>query len=121
MALSIQRINPLYFLIAAVAIFTIHCGSLSLAGTSMDENYVRLCRYAFSFIIAIWALKKIKNENLTKPFELSAFLFFLWPLILPYYLFKTDRFMGILMYLGILVLLTIPTILLFCIEILIYY
>jgi hypothetical protein len=40
---------------------------------------------------------------------------------LPYYLFKTDRFMGILMYLGILVLLTIPTILLFFIEILIYF
>jgi hypothetical protein len=121
MALSIQRINPLYFLIAAVAIFTIHCGSLALVGTVPDENYVKLCRYAFSFIIATWAFNKIKNGNFTIPYELSAFLFFLWPLILPYYLFKTDRFMGILMYLGILVLLTIPTILLFFIEILIYF
>jgi pimeloyl-ACP methyl ester carboxylesterase len=120
MALSIQRINPLYFLITAVAIFTIHCGSLALAGAVPDENYLRLCRYAFNFIIATWAFNKIKNENLTIPFELSAFLFFVWPLILPYYLFKTDRFIGILMYLGILVMLTIPAILKLFIEILIF-
>jgi hypothetical protein len=59
------------------------------------------------FLVA-WVRADGRNLGFSAPYEFDAFLFFAWPLALPYYLCKTRGPSGLLAAFGIWVLLILP-------------
>lgn len=120
MTLARRLITPINILFIAVAIFSLHCAVLSYYGAWPTEISQKLWRFSFSFLVACWVKQDCRKRGLNAPFEFAAFMFFLWPILLPFHLFKTHRFKGLLIYLGILFMNFLPTILIITIELTLY-
>jgi hypothetical protein len=67
--------------------------------------------------VAWWVEGDRKAKGISAPFEYSAFMFFVWPVLAPYYLFKSRRWRGLALGLGLIVFSSIPDI----VAIAIYY
>lgn len=63
---------------------------------------------AFPTLLAWWIEHDRRTKRYAAPFEFSAFVFFLWPVIVPYYLTKTRGWRGLLMGLGFWVWQVLP-------------
>jgi hypothetical protein len=64
--------------------------------------------FVFSLLVAVWATKEPRQAEFSAPFEFGAFLYFAWPVVLPYYLTKTRGLEGIVLFLGFLALYFMP-------------
>jgi hypothetical protein len=59
-----------------------------------------LGNFAFALILTWWVRADRQKRNFDASYEFDALLLFLWFLVLPYYLFRTRRFKGLLMAAG---------------------
>lgn len=59
-----------------------------------------LWAFIFAILVAVWAVNEPKQRDFSAPFEFSAFLYFAWPIVLPYYLYKTRGYEGVILFLG---------------------
>ena len=60
---------------------------------------------AFLFLVALWLVEDSKSyPSIYKPFEFGFLVYVLSPLYLPYYLWRTRRFLGLLLLVGFVVL-----------------
>jgi len=60
---------------------------------------------AFLFLVALWLVEDSKSyPAIYKPFEFGFLVYVLSPLYLPYYLWRTRRFWGLLLLVGFVVL-----------------
>lgn len=100
---SIIKINQIYFLFVAIGIICIHNITLAVGGSIPSDASAKIWNFTYSFIVASWSYQKIKKNNISTPYEMPAFLFFLWTILLPYYLYKSEKMTGIAKYLGILI------------------
>ena len=55
----------------------------------------------FQTIVALWIRADRLARQLKMPFEFDAFVFFLWPVLVPYYFCKTRGLRGSLIALGV--------------------
>lgn len=63
-------------------------------GYELSQNTGRLWLFTLSYIIA-WSVEEDRKlKRFSAPFEFSAFVFFAWPVVVPYYLFKTRGWSG---------------------------
>jgi hypothetical protein len=62
--------------------------------TNLFENLL------FASILTWWVRADRKERNFDASYEFDALLLFLWFVVLPYYLFRTRRFKGLLMTAG---------------------
>ena len=51
---------------------------------------------AFPTLLAIWVRMDRRGRKLGLPFEFEAFVFFGWPLVVPYYLYRTRGTRGLI-------------------------
>lgn len=51
---------------------------------------------AFQLILACWVRVDRQVRGFRAPFEFDAFVFFAWPIVVPYYLYKTRGRRGLL-------------------------
>jgi hypothetical protein len=58
----------------------------------------------FSLLLAIWVGKDRIRRRLSLPFEFDALVFFLWPFVIPYYLYRSRGPRGLGYTAGIYVL-----------------
>lgn len=64
--------------------------------------------FVYTVLVAIWAIKEPKQSEFEAPFEFGAFLYFAWPLVLPYYLVKTRGSEGLVLFAGFIGLYAMP-------------
>ena len=62
--------------------------------TSDEAGYIWV--FGFSLFIAWWVELDRRRRGYGAPFEFSAFVFFAWPVLVPYYLYKTRGRRGVL-------------------------
>ncbi len=66
----------------------------------------------FPTLLAIWVRMDRRNRQLNLPFEFDAFVFFGWPVALPYYLYRTRRNKGLIIVAVIFALYIAPIVIL---------
>lgn len=79
----------------------------------LKEQYVSpstdyLWMLVFALLVAGWTLKEPKHKDFDAPFEFGAFVYFVWPLVLPYYLWKTRGSEGGVLFFGFVGLYYLP-------------
>src|SRR5260370_1651023 len=65
-------------------------GLLSFGAGGLERTRL-LCRFDFSLIVALWVRFDRPSTGFGAPFEFDAFIFFGWPLPLPFFLSFTPR------------------------------
>jgi hypothetical protein len=92
----------LYFLYSAAQV------ALNMQGEVVSDGTDTLWAFIFAILVAVWAKKEPKQREFNAPFEFGAFLYFAWPIILPYYLIKTRGCEGWITFMGFLGLYLLP-------------
>ncbi|MVF14957.1 hypothetical protein FT643_22785 [Ketobacter sp. MCCC 1A13808] len=64
--------------------------------------------FIFAILIAVWSVKEPMQKKFSASFEFSAAVYFAWPLVLPYYLYKTRGYEGLILFLGFAALYLTP-------------
>ena len=67
-----------------------------------------LWQIMFRTILALWVRADRLTRCLKMPFEFDAFVLFLWPVVVPYYFYKTRGLRGSLIALGVYALVLVP-------------
>jgi len=107
----VKRAWPyLAFLLLATLLYTVYRFDCSKHGWPESDAAQGFWRFNYAFLIAWWtgADRRQLNQKFAAPFEFEAFVFFAWPIAFPYYLYKTRRGIGLVLFVGFLILLTIP-------------
>ena len=90
-------------LIHAVGLALLACG-----GKVASDETSLLWKVLFALFVVRWVGQDRRLRDLRTPFEFSAFVFFAWIVVLPYYLYKTRGLRGLLNTLGFWLLAAVP-------------
>jgi hypothetical protein len=85
---------PLVFL---TLIFTAARAVLASHHLSLPGELAKLESVTQQLFVAIWVYLDRQSRRLSLPFEFEAFVFFAWPIALPYYLVKSRGARGLLL------------------------
>jgi hypothetical protein len=80
----------------------------TMRGLNLSRGSGDLWYFTFSYVIALLVEVDRKTRQVPAPFEYAAFVLFVWPLAVPYYLFKTRGWRGFAIGLGLILLAAIP-------------
>jgi hypothetical protein len=69
---------------------------LATRGIPFPESTERLETLAFNLILALRVRSDRRVRNFTVPFEFDAFVFFAWPVVLPWYCYRSRGKRGLL-------------------------
>jgi len=86
-------------------------------GADISRGSGELWYYCFSYSVAWWVEVDRKAKRITAPFEYSAFMFFAWPLLAPWYFFKCRRWRGFALGVGLILLSYVP----YAVAVAVYY
>ena len=64
--------------------------------SARPESTSLLWGFEFQTLLAVWVRMDRRRRNVSLPFEFDAFVFFGWPVALPYYLYRTRGSRGLL-------------------------
>ena len=99
---------PLVAIALLVVLGTAVQAFATLQGGDLSRSTGNLWYFTFSYAVVCWLEPDRRARNIPAPFEYSAFMFFAWPVLAPYYLFKSRRWRGLAMGLGLLALNMLP-------------
>ena len=96
---------PLFLLtaISAVGLFL-----LAFRGRHASDSTLLLATLGFRLMVGYWVIVDARAQRYHPSFDFGAFLFFAWPLVLPYYLYRTRGARGLLFGAAILALAVVP-------------
>lgn len=100
-------------LLLLLAILTaIYATGLSILGShgyaARPEAAALLRGFEFQVLLAIWVRMDRRHRTLSLPFEFDAFVFFGWPVVVPYYLYRTRGGRGVMITVAIYSLYVAP-------------
>jgi hypothetical protein len=95
-------------LVVLTTIFTLELWFAAVHNLVAPETTQLLWDFETSLVLAWWVRIDRQIRGLSVPFEFDAFVFFAWPLLVPYYLYRTRRARGLLLAAGIYGLLLTP-------------
>ncbi len=98
-------------LILLTLIFTAARAVLAFDHLGMPGEPAILESLSQQLFIALWVYLDRKGRHLNLPFEFEAFVFFAWPILLPYYLVKSRGARGLLLAALFFALLILPSVL----------
>ncbi len=105
MAKLLSQITPptalLYLFVVVTQIFS---GIYIAREAEFPPGYILLLRLGFLWIIGWWLQSDNRRHNIKWVYDMGLFLYIAWPLIIPYYLFKTrglKALLTILIFVGI--------------------
>ena len=102
------HIKIVLVLLVMCAIYSYLQIALNLQQLEVSATTETAWNFIFALLVALWALKEPKQREFDAPFEFGAFLYFVWPLTLPYYLVKTRGIEGVILFLGFVAIYAIP-------------
>jgi hypothetical protein len=101
--------KPLLPLLALTLIYSVGLITLALRGVAPSEGLGLLWRLSFSLFTVYWIRADRVTRGMREPFfEFDAFVFFGYPLVVPYYLFRTRGIAGLAGGLGFWILDFLP-------------
>jgi len=89
---------------------------MHLYGSESSTTTITLWTIIFAILVALWAQEDAESSHKEIPFEYSFLVFLLWPLMLAYYLIKSQGLLGCLKFLGFLFIYLMPFIIGFIIT-----
>jgi hypothetical protein len=92
-------------LISAVAHGVLATHHLSMPGESANLGSV-----SQQLFVALWVYLDRQGRHLNLPFEFDAFVFFAWPILLPYHLVRSRGARGLLLAAFFFALLVLPSV-----------
>jgi hypothetical protein len=93
--------RSLFPLVVLGAIFSIGSLIMALHGMPVPNATGKLWSLAFQLMLAFWIHFDRQLRGFHSPYEFDAFVFFAWPIVVPYYLYKTRGGRGLLLAAGI--------------------
>ena len=67
-----------------------------------------LWRTEFDLVLVWWVYVDRRRRGFSVPFEFEAFVFFAWPIVVPYYLVRTRGLRGLVLVAGVYTLAILP-------------
>ena len=101
---------PLLGLVVLVTAATIFSVVIQFEGGEISRSSATLYNASFAYLIALGVEADRKALERAAPFEFSAFMFFVWWVLLPVYLYQTRRWRGLAVAALILFVSSFPTI-----------
>lgn len=89
--------GPLVGLFALTALFALELSTLATHGANASEATGLLWGLRFRLIVTWWAHADRHARKFSVPFEFDAFVFFAWPVVIPYYLYRSRGRKGLLL------------------------
>lgn len=99
---------PLAAIALLVAVGTAAQAFATSQGVDLSRSTGQLWYVSFSYAVVCWLEPDRRARNISAPFEYSAFMFFAWPVLAPYYLFKSRRWRGLALGFGLVALSMLP-------------
>jgi len=87
--------HPIVGLVTLLTVATIFSVIIVIKGGEMSDHSVTLYNVSFAYILAWGVELDRKAIGRSAPFEYAAFMFFLWWVLFPVYLFQTRRWRGL--------------------------
>jgi hypothetical protein len=94
-------LDPRIGLIVLSALFAFDYGILAAQGESVNPLASILWSYGCGLIVAWWVAEDRRKSNYSAPFEFEAAMFFVWPVLLPYYFYQTRGGKGVLLTIAV--------------------
>lgn len=94
-------------IVTSVTFTLIHI-KYGLSELDVPERSEYLWVLIFTLLVAMWAVKEPKQTEHKGLSPFGAFMFFAWPLVLPYHLVKTRGIEGLVLFLGFVGLYYLP-------------
>lgn len=101
---------PFWSLAVLLAIATSFSVLMTIKGVEISSGPATLYDAAFGYLVAWGVELDRKALGISAPFEYSAFMFFLWWILLPFYLFQARRWRGVAVAIAILFVSSLPSI-----------
>jgi hypothetical protein len=107
----VSALRLLLLLVILTAIYAIGLSVLASRGhAARPEATALLWSFEFQVLLAIWVRMDRRRRNVSLPFEFDAFVFFGWPVVVPYYLYRTRGMRGLIITLAIYTLFVAPAV-----------
>jgi len=107
-------VSALRLLLLLVILATIYAIGLSVLAshgyTARPESTAFLWEFEFQTLLSIWVRIDRRQRNLSLPFEFEAFVFFGWPVVAPYYLYRTRGKRGLIVTAAVYTLYVAPVV-----------
>jgi hypothetical protein len=98
---AVSASKSLMPLVALTAIFAVGLSVFSFHGVEASGATKLLWRFEFALILTSWVHVDRRVRGFSVPFEFDTFVFFAWPLVVPYYLYRSRGGRGLLFGAGI--------------------
>jgi hypothetical protein len=95
-------------LVALTTIFTVGRSFVAIHNLGTPGAAELLWTFEFRLVLAWWVRVDRRVSGFSVPFEFDAFVFFAWPFIVPYYLYRTRGRRGLFLVTGIYGLYLMP-------------
>ena len=76
-------------LVALAAICTVGLSAMAFYGHDASGRTMLLWRFLFLLVLTWWVYNDRRAQGINFPFEFDAFMFFGWPFVMPYYLYRS--------------------------------
>lgn len=96
-------------LCAVIALTSAYAALLEHLHREPSEQSIILYNVVFAFLLACAVEADRRLRAVRMPYEYSAFLFIVWPVAVPFYLFQTRRWRGVALFVGVLLLFELPS------------
>jgi hypothetical protein len=101
--------KPLVFLVILTGVYTFGLSTLASHAVWPPPGQSRgLWTITFTLILTWWVYADRGARNFQSPYEFEYFVFLLWPIAVPYYLYRRLGGRGLVVGLGILFLYFVP-------------
>ncbi len=84
-----RLINPLGGMLLLVAVHSAYSATMAAYGEYTSDEADTVFNLGFVLLLMWWVYVDRHRRHYPVPFEFEAFVFFAWPLVVPYYLFRT--------------------------------
>ena len=102
-----QQVVPLILL---TLIFTVASSVFARDNVTVPEESKRLWSFSMQLVVVCWVYLDRRTRCFSLPYEFDAFVFFAWPVFLPYYMYRSRGARGLLLTTFVYALVVIPNI-----------
>jgi len=97
-------------LVALSAMYAVGDSVLAARAVGVQYGSAVLWTTIFRLVLAWWVLADRRLGAVSMPYDFESFVFFAWPIVLPWYLWKTRRGRGVLYAMAVYALSVIPNV-----------
>jgi hypothetical protein len=90
-------VKYLIALVVLTLIYTFGLSILTVHGGQASSVSISRWYYGFALVLIAWVRADRRVHEFQSPFEFDVFLFFAWPVVVPYYLYRTRGGRGLLL------------------------